>query len=192
MAILIEVSGQDYRMCDENSHNMWANTKQGAWGGGIVNSATDPRKVERSGRIGEQAYALYMGKEVDWTYRRGGDNKDFSLGSFSVDVKTSSYNPKKSPDAALIKYIDARRGKLQLKCDVYVACEITYENREQEIAKVAIHGWVARSEIQHLPRRAGIYGYKKSEGKGWMNAIMKFDSIHPINQLLDIQQILED
>lgn len=190
--MIIVISGTNYRKCAENAFNMACNKKTGSFGRGVINTKDDPRKVERSGRIGEQAYAIYMDKEVDWSYRPKGDTKDFDLGNFAVDVKTSSYNPRKKTDRALIKYIDAQYGKVNLKSDIFVACEITHEDIDNEVAQVEIHGWLSQSEVHNLPRKPGIYGYLKREGRGWMNAVMYFDKLHPIEDLKLIQDILEE
>ena len=188
----ITISGSLYEKCEDSSHNMWVNTKKGKYGSGIINSNNDPRKVERTGRLGECALGSLLNKNVDWEYRVGGDGGvDFKIGEFSCDIKTASYNPKskKRIGRSLIKYIDGKRGKLHLKSEIYVSAEIIFENRDNKVAEIEIHGWCCRSELKNMPTEAGIYGYEKNV-KGWRNYLLMENRLHRIEDLKQLNECL--
>src|SRR5260221_9217812 len=86
----VEVSGSEYDLCEHSSHNMWANTKTGEWGSGLANTEGDPRKVERTGRLGEMALAKLVGIPIDLAYRVYGDDRDATLlRNIKVNMKTA-------------------------------------------------------------------------------------------------------
>lgn len=185
--MIVIVSGTLYRKCEDNSHEMWANQKKGEYGKGCVNSKADPRKVERVGRLGECAYGLVFDKEPDWSYRQGGDDYDFLLGPFHVDVKTST-----SPTATktYLKY-SAKSGRpLPIKCDIYVGAQLLEEDPELGYAKVKLCGWLHRNELDACPIRPGVRGFEKGKF-GWQNYDLEFELLHDIEDLIIIQDVLE-
>ena len=69
--VVIEVD--EYAFCDKNSKQMWANKKTGDWGKGMMNNPNDPRRVERSGLLGEMAFSKFIGQPVEFEYKESGD-----------------------------------------------------------------------------------------------------------------------
>ena len=185
--MIIVISGTNYLDCVDNSSNRWSNTKTGSYGKGVMNNKKDPRKVERVGLLGEQAYAIYFNKEVDFSYRRGGDDYDFQLGPFTVDVKTTTMTNK-----AVFKYCQKSGRRVYPKCDIYVAAQLLEEQPENEVATVCLHGWLSKNELDTLATiEPGIYGYIEGE-KGWLNYALYFNNLRTIEGLYQCQLALED
>lgn len=186
--MIVTISGSDYRMCEERSKNMWANKKRGSYGRGVVNSKGDPRKVERTGTLGEFAFAEIFDKEVDWEYRQGGDEQDFKIGPFKIDVKCSTKG-----DKAKMCYLTNRHknGRLaKVGCDIYVCASVLEEDIEGEFARVKLYGWLHRNDLHKFPIRPGARGYVEGEF-GWLNWDLEFDKLYPMKDLLECSRILD-
>lgn len=166
---------------------MWANKKIGSYGSGVVNSKKDPRRVERVGRLGECAYGLMFDKEVDWEYRQGGDDQDFWLGPFKVDVKTST---KADATKCYLKYCSKGGRATPVKCDIYVCAQVLDEEVGEGCVKIRLCGWIHKNELDVCPIRPGARGFEKGK-YGWMNYELEFNLLHDIEDLVVIQEVLE-
>lgn len=89
----VNVNGEDYEQAVVSSSNMYANTKTGHYGRGMINRPDDPRRVERIGRLGEIALAKVMACGVDLNYLENGDTCDIVHQDYKIDVKTSERLP---------------------------------------------------------------------------------------------------
>lgn len=172
----VEIVGEEYERCEKQSTNMWANEKTGQFGAGLNNSASDPRGVERIGNLGEMAFAKLFGLEVDFNYRRGGDEQDFLLfDKCSVNTKNTFRNYK----AGLIRAITDSGKELSLSNDVYVFCYTVSEDRDAKKAKVAVVGWEMKDEIakrEKVPARKGDH----------KNYDIPYDELRAITKLYDL------
>lgn len=58
------------------------------YGGGIANTLSDTKKVERTGALGEKAFSLLTGIPMNEEFKANGDDGfDFKIPSFSIDIK---------------------------------------------------------------------------------------------------------
>lgn len=175
MLATISVSGTNYTKCCKASENYWANSKPGFFGRGIINTKEDPFKVTRIGLLGEMAFAIYMGLDLDFDYVAGGEKVDLVLPSgLTVDVKTASRNY----GAALIRCKSAKGRRvltLPKMCDVYVGGYLEEDGVEDE-AKVTLCGWLSKDEVFNLPdtpARVGLH----------MNKELVWGGLRPMEEL---------
>lgn len=146
----VEVSGKDYEVCEQVSHNMWSNSKTGEWGRGLANSENDPRKVERIGKLGEMALAKALNKPVDIAYREHGDAQDFILfRTIKIDLKTATRRPRYN--AGLVKVIEECGLRIPLTKEIYVFGYVEDEKRSLKSAIVVLVGASLREEIAAKP-----------------------------------------
>lgn len=90
--MLVKISREDYKKCEEASHNYWAKNKKNAckaFRDGSINTPDDPAKAERVGLLGEMAFSNKTGLPVDFRYKHGGNPYDFLLGEIQIDIKTA-------------------------------------------------------------------------------------------------------
>jgi hypothetical protein len=175
----VEVAGEEYERCDEQSTNMWANGKTGQFGVGLANSKDDPRIVERHGNLGELAFAKIFDLSVDFTYKPGGDQQDFLLFDKSVNIKNAIRNYY----AGLIRAETERGRSLPIANDVYVFA-FTNEDRNAKKAKITIVGWEMRDKItkrDKVPARKGDH----------KNYDIPYDELQPIGKLHNLYRSTE-
>ena len=138
------INRDEYEICEDFSHKMWANKKKGLYGSGMINSPADPRLVERTGLLGEMSVAKLLDLAVNITYMEGGDHQDFVISGKRTDVKTSS----KNINALLIK---ARENDLSelitLDKDLYIGAYVMEDNRYYKFAKVGVVGYIPKGNI---------------------------------------------
>lgn len=184
------IDNSDYEIAKDASENMWCSGKSGRYGRGILNTKDDKFRTERSGRLGEVALGKVLGLEIDSMYRHGGDNFDFKVGCLSIDIKTSvkKQTSQNRIRRSYVRYMDGRRGRLNLKCDLYVAAEVD-DDTETQTAVVDIFGYMSRSGLKDLPTAPGIYGYEKGVS-GWRNYLLMENRLYDIQELIDIKEIL--
>jgi hypothetical protein len=75
--VTVKLNSEEYAFCAESAQDLWANTKKTAYGKGILNSEQDKTRTERTGILGEMAFAKIAGLVVDATYSEGGALHDF-------------------------------------------------------------------------------------------------------------------
>lgn len=170
----ITIKTNDFILCENSSKNMWANTKKGTWGRGLINDSSDPHKVERTGRLGEMAFARSFDLNVNFDYMKFGDQYDFKLNNWKLDVKTAARNY----GAGLIKARDASGRNIPLAKDIYVFCYVENENRLAQTANINIVGFELKENI-----------LKKELVKARKGNHLNYDISY--NQLKDINKLLE-
>ena len=148
--ILINLSSEQTAKAIHNSYAMgkdWGTKKQD-WGNGMLNSDNDPRKTERVGQFGEQAFSALSGIPTDDEVREKGNQFDFVLpDGKKAEVKCRS----KDYGAHLVRaYYDSQKSrKVVLKSDIYVFATMVKDSRdEKEPAVIALNGWATREEIE--------------------------------------------
>jgi hypothetical protein len=151
--IIVDITPEEYALCEAASFNMGCNNKKTRYGRGMINTDDDPRKVERIGRLGETAVARILNLKVDWSYRKYGDMYDFTIpvNNIKIDVKTTA--PRKYfPDKGFIRSEDGNGKLVALKSDVFIFCYVRQENTELKTAKIEIYGWISKKQILRLPK----------------------------------------
>lgn len=156
LGIITTIKDKEYELCDRYSGNMWANSKPGHWGKGMINTPKDRRKAERIGRLGEMAFAKLFGASIDLSYRKNGDNKDCTYKDKRIDIKTSSTYPRYN--AGLIRAVTEHGKKLRLKCNIYVFGYLKEENREKKSATIVLVGYEEKEQIEKLELKPAILG----------------------------------
>jgi hypothetical protein len=155
--IRVPIEGDEYAFCDKNSKQMWANKKTGNWGKGMMNNPNDPRKVERSGLLGEMAFAKFIGKPVEFEYKEFGDGgTDVIFFDKRFDIKTSLRNY-----GALLIKVFADNGMPVLKnkdTEVFVAAILDEDDPKLQKAVVLLLGYQEKAFVDKLevvPARKG-------------------------------------
>lgn len=136
----IDISGDEYRICENFSHNMWCSKKQGMWGRGIINTKDDQTKAERIGILGEMAFAKIYGLGLDIEYRKGGKTIDFlSCDNKKIEIKTAHKKPKY--EAGLVKCLKT------MKADIYIFGYVDKDDKEKAEATVVFVGFDYKENI---------------------------------------------
>jgi hypothetical protein len=157
----VDIIQNDYQVCD--NFIMWGSTKKGKWGEGLINSEDDKKKAERTGLLGEMAFAKVFGLPVNIDYCEGGKDYDFRQehhdilscvsSELKIDVKTAARRPKYN--AGLVRCN-------KLKADIYVFAYIKDENRDEKTATVILVGWDYASNIMRQKRNRAKIGYHEN------------------------------
>lgn len=169
--VRVIVDKDEYSMCEESSHNMWANEKKGVWGKGYKNTKDDPYKVERAGRLAEMAFCKLSGTGIDFSYIKGGDKKDTIYKGKFVNVKTAFalYGE------IMVRYSMNNR-ILLLHEDVWVFSYIN-DDQKKKIAIVYFLGCLLKFEL--IQKR-------KVSKESWINYQCPYSELHSMNQLLSV------
>lgn len=179
----IFIDEKEYLKCEEASRNRWSNTKIGGYGRGIVNSSKDPFKVERTGLLGELAFAKVFDLEVDFSYKKFGDEYDFIYKNMKIDVKTETYLH--DYHCGLIYSVSASGKKIPIKSDLYVFSFIKEDNQENKNAKVVLIGTIFKSEVEKKPDSPAKV--KKLKHK---NKEIPYSELHSIHNLYNYSFLL--
>lgn len=143
--VTVKLTSEEYAYCDSASQNFWANTKKGAYGKGILNSNEDKTKTERTGLLGEMAFAKITGLAVNFDYKEGGEDHDFVCDAGTIDVKTAA---KLTRYKSMLIYAKSGSGKeIPLTSDYYVSAFVSHENREEKQATVIIVGYATQETV---------------------------------------------
>lgn len=176
MSINVNVTGEEYIVCDEYSQKRWSNKKTGTFGGGILNTDDDPYRTERTGLLGEVAFAKLTGLPVDLGYHELGDECDFRFDNATLDVKTAAKLPKYR--AGLIRVEGINGVEIELKSDLYVFGFVCCDNRKKKLGSVTFVGYQRRDWILE-------YGsVKPGKAGGWKNLEVPYEKMLPINDLI--------
>lgn len=169
ITLCVEILDREYDICENTK--LWCSGKKGQWGKGLINSVEDPKKVERTGLLGEMAFAKVFGLPIDIEYCEGGKHNDFLSCSKKIDIKTASKKP--SYNCGLVRYTK------QLSADIYVFNYIEEDNREQKKAKIILVGW---------DYKENVIKQKKNKAKigSHMNYEIEYIKLIPINLLGEI------
>jgi hypothetical protein len=175
--VTVKLNSEEYAFCAESAQDLWANTKKTAYGKGILNSEQDKTRTERTGILGEMAFAKIAGLVVDATYSEGGALHDFEGEYGSIDVKTAS---KLQTYKSMLVYAKSGSGKeIPLNSTYYVGAFIAHEDREEQKATVIIVGWCTKETLAARPLVPGKQGF-------WYNREMPYDHLKNIGELLKI------
>ena len=162
----VDISGEEYLICDNFANNMWSSSKKGHWGRGLINSKDDTHKAERTGILGEMAFAKCFGLGLDIEYRKGGKAIDFlSCNNQKIEIKTAAKRPKY--DAGLVKCLK------NLKADIYVFGYIEKDDKDNHIANITLIGF---------DYKENIIKQKKNKAKvgNHLNYELKYEKLIPI------------
>jgi len=174
----VVVEGEEYEKCEAQSTNMWANSKTGEWGSGLMNNKDDPRKTERTGNLGEMAFAKVFNLPVDFSYKRGGDDQDFMLfGKHSLNIKNAARNY----GQALVKAVTDTGYPVPPKNDIYVFSYIASEDRENKRATVMLVGYEVKDAIVAREKVPAIKGKH-------LNYAIPYNELKPISRLFEAYQ----
>jgi len=171
----VVVEGDDYLRCEQSSHNMWANKKKGLWGKGYKNTSDDPRKVERSGRLGEMAFTNLTGSPIDLSYIEGGDRQDTVFRKKTVNIKVAF-----ALYGVIMVRCEMNGRQLTLHEDMYVFSYLSNDDREKKSATIDFLGCLLKPELLSKPRVSR---------KEWVNYECPYSELHPMRQLLSIPEL---
>lgn len=178
----IEISGDEYFKCEEFSQKMWANSKQGEWGRGLINDPSDRAKAERTGLLGEMAFAKIFNIPINLDYADGGEDTDFILFRHdTIDVKSATYNY----GVALLKAETNTGRSIQQKNDVYVFSYLEKDDAINKHAFVIIVGYEYRETILSKPKVPARKGNHK-------NYELSYAELKPIKILYEDYKIFRN
>ena len=150
--IYIVVDGSEYQACEDFSHKMWTmQKKQTKYGLGFGNTPQDPRCVERTGLLGEMAFAKYFHDFVDMEYKVGGKVIDFTINGFKIDVKTSIPSPfekSSSYEKMHITGINQKGELIPMKNDIYVRAKKISDDVAAKSSVVALVGFIECGKVE--------------------------------------------
>ena len=179
----VEVNGEEYQKCVDAV--MWASSKSGRYGRGCGNTPDDPKHVERTGFLGETAFAKLIGGEVNYTFILHGDPVDFIVQlpdrELSIDVKTSIREPQQF---CIYARSEPKNGQtvgtpIQLHADTFVFAYALRDDRHS--ATIRIVGWQDRNTINALPEEDA-----PSHDSTHKNKHVRFPIIRPITEYLSM------
>ena len=175
--VTVKLNSREWVYCDTASKDMWANSKSGNYGKGILNTSADPAKTERTGLLGEMAFAKIADMSVDFSYSEGGKEHDFEGPYGSIDIKTAS---KLQTYKSMLVYAKSGSGKeIPLTSSFYVGAFVSHESIEEQKATVVIVGWCTNETIQAKPLVQGKSGF-------WYNKEVPYKELRNITELLEI------
>ena len=175
--IIVEISDDEYRMCQKAGEESWAAEKEGSeFKEGCGNTEGDPYKVERTGYLGQMAFGKAFSQPVDLVYRKYGDEYDNIIENKTLDIKCAMRN------YGMILIRHSENGwKADIDKDIYVGSFVSKENRELETATVVLAGYVTKEHILEKfnnPHRA------KKKGASHLNYEIPFNRMESIFDLL--------
>ncbi len=172
--MLVSVSSDEYRLCEEASHNFWANSKGGAYGAGLANTPDDPARVTRTGLLAQMAFAKLCNQPVDLEYREYGDRYDNKIGEYLIDIKCAL----RDYGAGLIYHTNEWGKQIPLDKDIYVFSYIESDDRVAKGASIVFTGCATQKEIQKCEIKQGF------RGNGHMNYVVPFSGLRSMSRLL--------
>lgn len=182
--VTVKIPPEEWQVCDEVSRNYWSQKKRGQYGKGILNTQSDPAKTERTGLLGEMAFAKISGLDMDISYVEGGAAHDFTFVSstgeeLSIDIKTAH---KLQPYKAMLIYAQSGSGKdIPLNSTYYVAGYIANEDIEAQKATVILIGYCHRDLVLSKDLVKGKQGF-------WLNKEIPYAELSELDGLLDLIQ----
>lgn len=158
--MLVKISTPDYKECEKAARNYWASSKKGMYGRGIINSKNDPLKVERTGLLGEMAFAMQARLPLNFEYKRFGDKYDFKAYKKTIDVKTAS----RDYGACLVQYMNKKGNIVFRRKHIYVTAHVTYDDIVEKVAGIELVGYILGVDLTEdliKPARVGThYNYE--------------------------------
>jgi hypothetical protein len=152
---LVVVEGEEHEVADDFSQNMWTKEKpDGFWNKGMLNTEKDKFKTERTGILGEIAFAKIFGLPVNIQYKKNGEPYDFILNGKKLDIKTSR---SKRIHSGLVRGQNKNGEKILLLCDIYFFCILVSEDRENKHAEILLVGLTGKKDLC----KGGLYPSKR-------------------------------
>jgi hypothetical protein len=174
--IAVEIDEYEYNLCKVTSKNYWANRKKGTWGSGLVNTEEDPRRVERTGLLGEMAFAKLFNVLIDLKYREGGDDQDFKIGLNTYNVKCATKN---YFEGLVRRTNDEQTIILTLKHDAYVFGFVEGDDRRANWAKVILVGIAKKDQVANAEIKDAYQGTH-------LNYVVPYSELKSIVTLLKV------
>lgn len=174
-AIRIELSPEEYTIAEDAAQNMWANKKRGNYGGGLVNTNTDPFKVERTGRLGEIAFSKIASIPIDLSYIEGGDDYDFKIQDKLCDIKTRCQ--RYANQVGLIYAFTESGKEIPLTADIYIFAFLENENLTKKTTTVYLVGYCTQEMLK-------TWGIKKARRGSHFNYEAPFKDLLPLDKLI--------
>lgn len=171
------VEGEDYDEVLKTSDFMscYGGHRRGEWASGYMNTKDDPKRAQRTGRIGEVAFAKLMHLQVDGEYRYDGDEYDFKIHGKTIDVKTSfahgdPYRTMKTTDKGVECHYD---------CDYYIFCYRDYDHYPYKKESLIIFdGYVLGKDI-----RDGKFAFDETN-----SAVLAYNYLIPYRSLIPFKE----
>lgn len=174
--VLVKVEDGEYDICEKTSKLWWASSKRGAYGKGLLNTKDDPAKTERTGLLGQMAFAKITNEPVDLEYRHGGDKYDFLIsGKYKIDIKCASHDYGKN----LIQKTNEYGYPQKIDKHLYVGSFIDREDRSNKTASIVLVGYYLQEEVLRANTARGC------KGNGHFNYELQFHRMRPIMKLID-------
>lgn len=171
--VKVRISGKDYTDCCNKSEVVtWSreqSQKLGDYAFGKANTQNDPFLVERTGKLGELAFAAVVNikNDVDYNYKKNGDGGvDFAL-NYKIDLKVAT--KRQSWESSLIRSVNERGVTINLKSDIYVAGYKAAENKDDKWAEIILTGYLTKDEVNQLPNVPARRGEHKNKEMTWGN-----------------------
>lgn len=169
------LSENDYKNCDEHSHNTWINKKKkSTYNNGFFNNKEDSIRI---GNCGEYTISrLFKITSNFATYIEFGDGGvDLILNNNKTcDVKTTTFN-----DKFFIRYINEDYKVIPLKSDIYIANRVIEERKQDNYIKIQIMGWQTKKYLMKNKNLSEGFGKNATHA----NINCRFEKLRPINEL---------
>jgi hypothetical protein len=175
--VTVKLTPEEWKVCHDVSSNMWANSKTGHYGKGLINTKEDPYFAERVGKLGEVAFSKISGLPVDTKYKDKGDDFDFITDAGKIDIKTSCKLP--SYKKLLVTGATSTRKLYDIKSDIFVSAFLAYEDREARKATIVIVGWCNKDQLMKG-------GLQKGRAGKHFNYEVHYRNLRPIAELLEM------
>jgi len=164
----VSINPEEYFDCYKHSFSKYSSHLSGFKEENILAGFCKPVKVslknsnnkDRVGNLGEMAFGKKFNLKPDFSYKECGDNFDFKLRNFTIDVKTSSRKP--GYDYGLVMAYaneESRQRNLKLtpKCNILVFGYLDMEDTKMGEAEVVLIGWASKeSIIKHEIKRGKV------------------------------------
>lgn len=173
-SVLIRIEGALYERVERASRHMACGKKCTKYGLGFLNEPDDPYKVQRTGLLGEAAFAIWSKLPLDLSYKPGGDHSDFVVHGKAIDVKCAYRNYEMN----LIVRREFDGGKFHPLKDIYVGSYITYDFPQHWTAQVRLLGYNVRKELEKVavtPSSRGVH----------LNTRLLHRDLQPLQRLKD-------
>jgi hypothetical protein len=162
---------------------MECSNNPGTFGAGLINSKDDPRKVERTGFIGEMTFGALTKRPTFIGKKRGGGIDDFVFNNIKTDIKATRFK-----NAMLIKSVNEDGRPVNLKSDIYISGYLK-ENREMKYAAVLFIGYATGEYVRNKPNVKAIKGYHLNKQLNW-NELLPIENLFTIYKLNHLSEIL--
>jgi hypothetical protein len=147
--IRVILTEDEYKICERFSSTSWATEKTGTvYDEGMANTKEDPHRVERTGALGEMAFAKVFRVPMNIGYIQGGDNKDFILfENLKINLKTA-IKKDISFNKGLVVAVNSKGKPVPLPCELY-AFALLFDDPTNKRAIASLIGYDYRRNIKN-------------------------------------------